>query len=100
MNIRMTNLNIENKVIESIEMSVVSGAIVRIKYKEDDKIKLNYDIDVVNNGRVLINIKSGFLIDDKVECNSTILKKAVEELEERIEILVALACEESGFNIM
>lgn len=99
MKIRMVSLNIENKQMKNTEIGPLTGAIVRIKHKKEDKIMLKYDIDVVNNGVVLLNINCIFQIDDNIEsCDIDVLNKAVKELEERIEIIIALACEETGFN--
>ena len=98
MKIRLLDLNVKNKKIEKPENDSLRGALVHIKYKKEEKIMLKYDIDVISTCKPIINIKCIFQIEDDIEFpNSDILNEAVKELEKRIDTIIALVCEESGF---
>lgn len=104
MKIKMKSIhaNIINETVSASATDV--RAQIEIGYSHDEKIDCsNYHISVgkQNSGHLYVIKCSFVLIDFSTEMSEKeILNEAVENLQERIEIILALLTEEMGFELL
>ena len=104
MKIKMKSIhaNIINETVSASATDV--RAQIEIGYSHDEKNRLhNYHISVgkQNSGHLYVIKCSFVLIDFSTEMSEKeILNEAVENLQERIEIILALLTEEMGFELL
>lgn len=105
MDIRMIGMHVNGKFIEKKVLSDEISAKVYVGYTypyEQNKASLNYDINIIYNEEKLLNIKCSYLIFKEIVENDLkeTLNMAIEQLQDRIEVIVGLVCEEKGLVLV
>lgn len=106
MDLKLIEMKVKNLSLSSSIVNVTDvRAKVEIRYEYLEftkKAKLNYDINVVYKDAVVINMGLSYLVNEIIQ-NSDLeetLSQAVEELGERVEIILAMVCEEIGLELI
>ena len=103
MKIKMKSIhaNIINETVSASATDVRAQIEIGYSHDEKNRLQLNYHVSKQNSGHLYVIKCSFVLIDFSTEMSEKeILNEAVENLQERIEIILALLTEEMGFELL